>query len=113
MVSLTITGNGIATTISVIAGMAVDIAATFTAGAGDTITGAAINNYLNNALTSQVAASSKSYTFTPAAAGSYVFYPAVTTGAYPSRNNYSQAPTGTATHSPTAYPAAHRAAPVT
>ena len=111
--TLTITGNGIATTISVIAGMAVDIAATFTAGAGDTITGAAINNYLNNALTSQVAASSKSYTFTPAAAGSYVFYPAVTTGAYPSWNNYSQALTVTATDCPTAYPAAYGAATVT
>ena len=111
--TVTITGNGVANTISVIAGMAVDIAATFTAGAGDTITGAAINNYLNNALTSQVAASSKSYTFTPAAAGSYVFYPAVTTGAYPSWNNYSQALTVTATDCPTAYPAAYGAATVT
>lgn len=92
--AVSITGNG-RNPIQVQAGTQVNITATFTPAAGDTLLKSAINDYAQQALTSQAAASSKTYVFTPRVPGTYIFYPAVQTQKFPSWNDYGKSLTVT------------------
>ncbi len=96
--TLTITGNGTNPT-TVIAGQPVTITATFAATSGDTLTKSAINDNANNlwcgsgnscstALWTTAPLGTKTYTFTPSTAGTYVFYPAAQTTQFTSWNNF-------------------------
>lgn len=90
---LGITGNNQTGSVGTTVGSPVTIRGTYAAAQGDTLIFTALNDYQNNALpgTSNTNASSpKTYTFTPTAPGSYVFYPAAMTAAYPVWNNYNQ-----------------------
>lgn len=90
---LGITGNGQQGEVQVPVGTPVTIRGTFAAGAGDILLFTALNDNNNNALPgvpNTTATSPKNYVFTPTAAGSYIFYPAARTAAYPSWNNYGQ-----------------------
>ena len=104
--TVSIIGNGTNPTPNAIVGQPVTIVGTFTPGTGDALTETAINDFANNLWcgsgctpnTSMWTASplgSKSYTFTPVSAGSYIFYPSVQTTSYPAWNNYSQSLTVT------------------
>lgn len=90
---LSITGNGQQGEIEVPVGTPVTVRGTFAAGAGDILLFTALNDNNSNALPgvpNSTATSPKTYVFTPTAAGTYAFYPAVRTAAYPSWNNYGQ-----------------------
>jgi hypothetical protein len=112
--TLSITGNGTNPT-SATTGQNITVAATFTPGTGDTLTDSAINDNNNNlwcgtgntcsqAMWTASPIGSKSYTFTPTTAGTYIFYPAVETNAHPVWNNYSQSLTITVTAPPPVIP---------
>lgn len=89
--TLTITGNNQQGSVGVPVGTPVTIRGTYAAASGDTIIFTALNDYQSNPLpgvSNTNNASPKTYTFTPTAPGSYVFYPAAMTAAYPVWNNY-------------------------
>ncbi len=107
--TLTITANPA----TVVVGGTSNIAATFSAGLGDTLTRTAINNSLNqlwcgggtcsSALWTVAPLGSKSYAFTPTAPGSYTFYPSLLTVGYPTWSNYGRSVTVTAACSSTTH----------
>jgi hypothetical protein len=89
-------GAGPGATRTVTVGTPVTISATFTPGSGDIITNTSLVDYQSNALpgiSTAVPPTSKSYVFTPSAAGSYIFYPSVQTSAYPAWSNYGRSVT--------------------
>lgn len=100
--TVTITGNGQSGSVSVPSGTPVDIVATFNP--SGSYTGSAINDFQNNALTSQAAASPKNYTFNtaanPAAPGTYIFNAAVQTSALGWANNFGKSLTVVVTAAP-------------
>ncbi|MCC7500455.1 hypothetical protein IT396_01475 [Candidatus Nomurabacteria bacterium] len=92
--TLNITGNGQQNTVTVTPGTPVTVVGTFVAASGDSLVATALNDNASNPLPgvpNSTATSPKTYVFTPTAVGSYVFYPAARTSAYPSWNNYGKA----------------------
>ncbi len=90
---LDITGNNQAGSVGTTVGSPVTIRGTYAAASGDALIFTALNDYQNNPLpgvSNTNASSPKTYTFTPTAPGSYVFYPAAMTAAYPAWNNYNK-----------------------
>lgn len=87
-------GPGVTRTVAV--GTPVTVSGSYAAGSGDTITQTSLVDYQSNALpgvSTGVPPINKSYVFTPATPGSYIFYPSVTTSSYPSWNNYGKSVT--------------------